>query len=126
MTDEFFRLWTYFTSAVILGLLPVVIMSALTAAAMSVSGDLRKNRTIASAFTAFGSVVGILAGASREAVIGEALPLIIPIVTVYITYLNDRKPAGHKDSGYLYALLGFFIGTAFGAFYGAAYRGTGG
>jgi hypothetical protein len=114
--------WQYFASALIFGVLPTLIISSVSFLAVRAIDKRGANAAIATAFSAFGSVIGILTGASREPVLGGMLPLILSMVTVFITFIVERKNSVGVKNNYMIALTCFFIGTIFGAFYGASYR----
>ena len=76
----------------------------------------------AASFYTFGAVTGLFVGASRNSVLDGTLPLIIAIVTVFITYLTDKSNDGVAKRAYMICLVCFFMGAAFGATYGAELR----
>jgi hypothetical protein len=61
-------------------------------------------------------------GASRDSVVSAALPLIVAMVILFITFIVERKDQGEIRQLYMSSLFEFFLGTIFGAIYGAVLR----
>jgi hypothetical protein len=104
----------------ILVVLPICILSCIAFLSLSFSPELLQYRATAASFSAFGTVIGLFIGVNHEPLLTSALPALIAIVTVYITYLTEKDADPIKRKSYAFSLLGFFLGTGFGVFYGTA------
>ena len=107
----------FFSSSVtafILVVLPTAIICFLAYCALSLP-MLSAARIQTVSFAAFGTIIGMLMGASREPMVGSTLPLLISFVTVYITYISEKQSSDEARNIYIISLLGLFFGAGFEA-----------
>jgi uncharacterized membrane protein YoaK (UPF0700 family) len=120
--DKLYELLEYSYTGFVLGLVPTLLMTVLFYLSLRLLRHAPKDASVPSAFTAFGTVCGIMVGASREPVISAAFPLVFAMVTLFITFVVEKKDQDEIRRMYMLSLLGFFFGIIFGAFYGAKVR----
>jgi hypothetical protein len=120
--DNIVTLYQSVLKGLLFGLVPTLLMAALVFFSQLICKREPKAALIPAAFTTFGTVIGILVGDSRESVVGDALPLVVAMVTLFITFIVEKKGQDDIRTLYMLSLLGFFLGTVFGAIYGAALR----
>jgi hypothetical protein len=113
---------TYAYTGIMLGLAPTLLLTGLFYLALRLFARNLTDASVPSAFITFGTVCGILMGASRQPVVSGALPLVISMVTLFITFIVEKKDQSDIRRLYMLSLLGFFLGIIFGAIYGAALR----
>jgi hypothetical protein len=120
--DVFTQFLDYVYLGFMLGLAPTLLITGAFYLALRLSKQHPKDASVPAAFTTFGTVCGILVGASRAPAVGGALPLVIAMVTLFITFIVEKKEQNEIRRLYMLSLLGFFLGIIFGAVYGAALR----
>lgn len=109
--------------AFVLGVAPTILVPGIVLIVLRLFVKDLKLAVIPASFATFGTVSGMLLGGSRQAVVSGALPLIVAMVTLFITFIVEKKDQDETRQIYMLSLLVFFIGTIFGAVYGAVLRG---
>ena len=99
--DAFSQLAEQGGEVLILVVLPLTIFCLAVFYLLGFSRQEMELRIKGTCFGAFGLVVGLLMGASREPVVSNTLPLLISIITVLITYLYETKADPKPAKEYL-------------------------
>src|SRR5262245_65108898 len=109
MTSSYYEVLIQFSDYVylgfMLGLAPALLLTGLFYLALRIFKLTPKDASVPTAFITFGTVCGILVGASRAPVVSGALPLVIAMVTVFITFIVEKKDQDDIRRLYMLALL---------------------
>ena len=92
----------------VLGAIPALLPAGVIYIAARLLGKTSDHVTTAMAFATFGTVCGILVGASRQPVVGAFLPLILPMVTLFVTFIVEKKGDAQLRATYMLSLIAFF------------------
>ncbi len=120
--DVFGNFLHYTLEGLTLGVAPTLTMAILMYLVLWCLNRSRENAAVPTSFTAFGTVSGILVGGSRDPTIGGVLPIVLPMVPLFITFIVEKKNEDAIRTLYMLSLFGFFLGIAFGVVYGAVLR----
>lgn len=111
-----------------LGILPLVLVGASVYVTVRIS-DRRKRKTLGVnfrplilAFGVFGTMLGLLIGASREPVVGAALPVLVTLVTGFLTYFTQKGTALSFRHCVPAMIIALATGSIFGAYYSSIPR----
>ena len=114
--------------AIFLGILPLVIVGIVINIVLWLQYGRRKKPpgkiflAMVLAFGVTGCLVGVLVGASREPVVGAALPLIVTLVTGFLTYFMSSDISSGFKQLIPSMIIALVFGAAFGSYFSAIPR----
>ena len=121
--DFFVAFYQNALKALVLGVLPALLAAVAVFACMQAFFRKFEYPVIATAFATLGTVCGMLVGGSRSAAVSAFLPLVLPMIALFVTFIVERKDDAQLRTIYMVSLTVFFLGIIFGAYYGASLRG---
>lgn len=126
VSELFIELGPHFKNALLLGLLPIILATLLAIsflwAVKSKIELIKGSYSIVISFTALGAMLGVFIGASREPVVGAALPALITLISGLMVYLFSKKEMTKWRGTIPIAIAALVMAASAGGFYGGAAR----
>lgn len=126
ITELASELIPHFKNALLLGILPVLLSAVLAAIALQCIKNkielVRGSSSVIISFTALGAMLGVFIGASREPVVGAALPALITLISGLMVYLFSKEEMTEWRATIPISLIALVLAASGGGFYGGAAR----